>query len=79
LRSPQRVAVVTGGTTGIGLATAREPLKRGHAVLVTGNNPTTRATAPDRLPSNGIVLHADSGTVASPDAPRPRSKASFSN
>jgi NAD(P)-dependent dehydrogenase (short-subunit alcohol dehydrogenase family) len=30
------VALVTGGTTGIGLATARVLDKRGYAVLVTG-------------------------------------------
>lgn len=61
------VAVVTGGTTGIGLATAQEFHKRGYAVLVTGNNPTTLSAARDGLPSDVIVLQADSGKMASAD------------
>ena len=59
--------MVTGGTTGIGLATAQEFHKRGHAVLVTGNNPATLAAARDRLPSEVVVLQADSGRIASAD------------
>ena len=43
--SPAPVALVTGGTTGIGLATAQVLHKRGYAVLVTGRNPDTLAAA----------------------------------
>lgn len=67
MKSPHPVAVVTGGTTGIGLATAQELHKRGHAVLVTGNNPATLAAARDRLPSDVVVLQADSSKIASAD------------
>jgi NAD(P)-dependent dehydrogenase (short-subunit alcohol dehydrogenase family) len=67
MASPNPVALVTGGTTGIGFATAQEFHKRGHVVLVTGNNPTTLAAARDRLPSEIVVLQADSSRVASAD------------
>ena len=61
------VALVTGGTTGIGLATAQEFHKRSHAVLVTGNNPATLAAARADLPSEVVVLQADSREIASAD------------
>ena len=67
MTSPTPVALVTGGTTGIGFATAQELHKRGYAVLVTGNNPTTLAAARDGLPSDAVVLQADSSTMASAD------------
>jgi NAD(P)-dependent dehydrogenase (short-subunit alcohol dehydrogenase family) len=62
------VALVTGGTTTcIGLATAQEFHKRSHAVLVTGNNPATLAAARADLPSEVVVLQADSREIASAD------------
>ena len=67
MKSPHPVALVTGGTTGIGFATAQEFLKRGHLVVVTGNNPTTLAAARNRLPSDVVVLQADSSRIASAD------------
>ena len=67
MKSPHPVALVTGGNTGIGFATAQEFHKRGHAVVVTGNNPTTLAAARNRLPSDIVVLQADSSRIASAD------------
>lgn len=67
MSSSQPVALVTGGTTGIGLATAQELHKRGHAVVATGNNPATLAAARDRLPADVVVLQADSSKIASAD------------
>src|SRR2546423_7848827 len=67
MTSSAPVALVTGGTTGIGFATAEEFHKRGYSVLVTGNNPDTLAAARDRLPSEVIVLQADSRKIASAD------------
>ena len=67
MKTAHPVALVTGGTTGIGFATAQEFHKRGHAVVVTGNNPTTLAAARDRLPSEVVVLQADSSRIASAD------------
>jgi NAD(P)-dependent dehydrogenase (short-subunit alcohol dehydrogenase family) len=63
--STQPVAVVTGGTTGIGYAAAVGFHKRGYAVLVTGNNPHTLAQARERLPADVVVLPADSAEIAS--------------
>ncbi len=56
-----KVALVTGGTTGIGLATARLFHAEGARVIVTGKNPATLETA--RASLNGIaeVVASDSG------------------
>jgi NAD(P)-dependent dehydrogenase (short-subunit alcohol dehydrogenase family) len=54
------VALITGGTTGIGSATARALHGRGYAVLVTGQNPETLAAARSSLPDEVVVLRADS-------------------
>jgi NAD(P)-dependent dehydrogenase (short-subunit alcohol dehydrogenase family) len=65
MASSQPVALVTGGTTGIGLATAQEFYKRDYGVLVTGNNPQTIAAARELLPPDVVVLQADSSNVQS--------------
>jgi hypothetical protein len=46
------VALITGGTTGIGLATARVLDEQGYAVTVTGQNPDTIAAAQQELPED---------------------------
>jgi NAD(P)-dependent dehydrogenase (short-subunit alcohol dehydrogenase family) len=61
-------ALVTGGTTGIGLATARVLHEAGFGVLVTGRNPDTLAAARRNLPEEVAVLRADARSV--PDAKR---------
>jgi NAD(P)-dependent dehydrogenase (short-subunit alcohol dehydrogenase family) len=65
--SAQPVALVTGGTTGIGYATAVALHKRGYAVLATGSNPTTLAAARDEMPAEIVMLQADSADVGSAD------------
>jgi NAD(P)-dependent dehydrogenase (short-subunit alcohol dehydrogenase family) len=62
--STRRVALITGGTTGIGLATARVLHADGYAVVVTGRNPETLAAAERALPSDVLVLRADARSLA---------------
>lgn len=60
----QKTALITGGTTGIGLATAKRFLAEGARVIVTGRNPTTLEAARAELPG-ATVLASD---ASDPDA-----------
>ncbi|WP_343871527.1 SDR family oxidoreductase, partial [Dactylosporangium roseum] len=62
-----RTALITGGTSGIGLATAQTLAARGYAVVVTGRNPRTLADAERALPAGVRVERADAGSVADAD------------
>jgi len=57
-------ALITGGTSGIGLETARQFLAEGARVAVTGTNPTTIETARAALGDDVVVIRADAGDVA---------------
>jgi NAD(P)-dependent dehydrogenase (short-subunit alcohol dehydrogenase family) len=56
--------LITGGTSGIGLATAKRFLEEGAGVIVTGVNPDTLAKVKAELGSDVMVLSADSASVA---------------
>lgn len=56
--------LITGGTTGIGLATAQLLQADGARVIVTGRNPDTLAAARATLGPKAIVLASDSASLA---------------
>ena len=64
---PPPAALITGGTSGIGLATAQLLRERGFAVMVTGQNPDTLAAARQELAADIVVLQADSRSLTDSD------------
>jgi len=63
MRLKNKVAVVTGGNSGIGLATARLFLAEGAKVVITGRNPQTLAAAAEELGGNVLALRADTTDI----------------
>lgn len=59
-----KYALITGGTSGIGLATAQTFIAEGAQVAVTGRNPVALEQAQALLGNNGWVIAADSGDAA---------------
>lgn len=58
-----KVAVVTGGSAGIGLATAKEFLAQGARVIITGRNQQTIDQALLQLGDNAIGVQADAANL----------------
>jgi NAD(P)-dependent dehydrogenase (short-subunit alcohol dehydrogenase family) len=63
-RLQNKRALITGGTTGIGLETARLFLKEGARVALTGKNPKTLDAARKDLGPNALVIDSDAGNIA---------------
>ena len=57
-------ALITGGTSGIGLETARQFLAEGARVAVTGTNPETLEAARKELGDGVLVIRSDAADVA---------------
>ncbi|ONI74082.1 oxidoreductase [Kribbella sp. ALI-6-A] len=57
-------ALITGGTTGIGRATAELLHARGYQVAVTGRNPDSLARARRELPGDVLVVRSDARVLA---------------
>src|SRR5258708_39182463 len=64
MRLAEKIALVTGGTTGIGLETAKLFQQEGATVVVTGKNPKTLAIAKKELAGVIEVWPSDSGSEA---------------
>ncbi|HYQ00879.1 MAG TPA: SDR family oxidoreductase [Polyangiaceae bacterium] len=62
-----KVALITGGTTGIGRATAELLHQRGARVMITGQNADTLSAARRELPPDIVVLQADARSVSDAD------------
>jgi NAD(P)-dependent dehydrogenase (short-subunit alcohol dehydrogenase family) len=58
-----KCTLITGGTTGIGLETAKQFLAEGARVAVTGRNPDTLAQAQQELGNEVIIIKSDAGQV----------------
>jgi NAD(P)-dependent dehydrogenase (short-subunit alcohol dehydrogenase family) len=56
--------LVTGGTSGIGLATAKAFAAEGARVVVTGRDAVALALAKEALGTNALVIDNDAGSVA---------------
>jgi NAD(P)-dependent dehydrogenase (short-subunit alcohol dehydrogenase family) len=59
--------LITGGTSGIGRASAELFHEQGYRVMVTGRNPATIAAARRELPEGVVVLQADARTPTDTD------------
>lgn len=58
------VALITGGTQGIGRACAEELVQRGYRLVVTGRSPDSLAQAVAELASHGGTVHGVLGDVS---------------
>ncbi len=57
-----KVAVITGGTTGIGFATAKQFVDEGAKVVLTGTNPATLEAARSELGERADVIASDASS-----------------
>ena len=72
-----KTVLITGGTTGIGLATARLFISEGARVIVTGRASATIKAAQDELGSNAIVVRSEATSLPDMDALVKRVKETF--
>lgn len=63
-----KIAVVTGGNSGIGYSTAEEFIKQGATVIITGRNQAALDEAVKKLGGNATGIKADAANLADTDA-----------
>jgi len=71
-------ALITGGTTGIGLETARRFAKEGARVAITGHNPATLDAARKELGADVLVISADASSLPAQESVAQNIRKSFS-
>jgi NAD(P)-dependent dehydrogenase (short-subunit alcohol dehydrogenase family) len=57
-------ALITGGTSGIGLETAKHFIQEGARVAITGRNPATLEAARNELRDDVLIIASDAASVA---------------
>jgi NAD(P)-dependent dehydrogenase (short-subunit alcohol dehydrogenase family) len=62
-RLKNKTALITGGTTGIGLATARRFVAEGARIAITGSDPGRLEEARAQLGAEVIAIRADAGDI----------------
>ena len=67
-RFTDKIVVIAGGTSGIGLAAARRFISEGAKVVVTGRSPQSVRDAQKELGANGVAIAADVTKSAELDA-----------
>ena len=67
MRLKNKVALITGGNSGIGLATAKVFLAEGAKVIITGRNPDTLAAAVNTLGDGVLAISLELTDVAAID------------
>jgi NAD(P)-dependent dehydrogenase (short-subunit alcohol dehydrogenase family) len=72
-----KTALITGGTTGIGLATAKLFINEGARVIVTGRAAATIKAAQAELGDNAIVVRSDATSLPDMDALAKKVKETF--
>src|ERR1700712_4950501 len=72
-----KVAVVTGGNSGIGFATAKEFIAEGAKVIITGRSQTALDEAVKQLGENATGIVAEASNLQATDALVAKVKAQF--
>jgi NAD(P)-dependent dehydrogenase (short-subunit alcohol dehydrogenase family) len=72
-----KIALITGGTSGIGLATARLFRAEGARIAITGRDPERLAAAQSEFGDDALVVRSEAGSLAGIDALMDQVKSRF--